>query len=252
MNFLQPVSAAFFGWFCAYLVNYLADVFPFNRKFVKPLCIRCQETVSVKNYLLFAPCPHCQSHRSIRTWIVQVLMVIISVWFSLFSPENTGYWISMLLMTYFMVVAVIDYEYRVVLIQIAIGGAVLALPIGVYLHGIAPTLLGALAGFGITAIFYLLGLGFSKILNKLMKKDKAEIAYGFGDVYLSAILGLILGWPGVVAGIILGTVLFSLVGGIYLLFLLIARKYKFITVLPMAPFLIFGSALLLFRSAFGL
>lgn len=251
MHNFQMIMAVFIGWMCGYIVNYLADVLPHKRKLSRPICIQCQKDMSVKHFLLVSACAHCKTHRSLRTWVVQVFMVSVCVFFFLFPPDNTGVWLSVLVVTYFMVVSVIDWEHRVVLIETAIVGVVITLPIGIYLHGLLPTLLGALVGFGLTYIFYLLGLGFSKILSKVKPDASNEVAFGFGDVYLSIILGLILGWPGIIAGIILGTLIFALTGGIYLVYLLAAKRYKFSTALPMAPFLIFGSAILLFRSAFG-
>jgi prepilin signal peptidase PulO-like enzyme (type II secretory pathway) len=144
--------------------------------------------------------------------------------------------------------AVIDMEYRVVLYQTAIAGAILAIPLGIYTHGFLQTIIGLLAGFILMYIIYLLGIGFAKILAYIKKSQgTVDEAVGFGDVYLCGIIGILLGWPGIIAGIILGVLIFAIVGTLYMLILILIKKYKFSTALPMAPFLIAAMLILLFR-----
>ena len=47
-----------------------------------------------------------------------------------------------------------------------------------------------------------------KLLNKNNSKySEEDVALGFGDVHLSGILGLLLGWPGITGGLFVAIIL---------------------------------------------
>jgi leader peptidase (prepilin peptidase)/N-methyltransferase len=104
-----------------------------------------------------------------------------------------------------------------------------------------------LAGFAIMLALYYLGILFARLLSRLRKQEYSDPGLGFGDVTLAGVLGLLLGWPGITAGLILGILLAGLVSAIYLVVLLITHRYTVSSSIPYAPFLVVGSAILLFR-----
>ena len=65
---------------------------------------------------------------------------------------------------------------------------------------------------------------------------------GLGDAYLVVFLGLVLGWPQIVTGMFIS----FFIGGIFSIVLLISKKKKMKSRLPLSPFLITGSFLALF------
>jgi len=73
-----------------------------------------------------------------------------------------------------------------------------------------------------------------------------DVALGFGDVNLSGILGLLLGWPGIVLGLTLAILTAGAVSLIYLLVMLILRKYRLYAAVPYGPFLIAGAVILIY------
>jgi leader peptidase (prepilin peptidase)/N-methyltransferase len=73
-----------------------------------------------------------------------------------------------------------------------------------------------------------------------------DVALGFGDVNLSGILGLMLGWPLILTGLVLAIFVGGLVSLIYLLIMMILRRYQLFTALPYGPFLITGAFVMLF------
>lgn len=87
-------------------------------------------------------------------------------------------------------------------------------------HSFLWTVAGGGAGFGIMFILYLLLPGF-----------------GFGDVKLAALIGLILGWPAVLFGLFLGVFL----GGLGALFLLVSRRAGLHTAIAYGPYLAAGA-----------
>jgi leader peptidase (prepilin peptidase)/N-methyltransferase len=71
-------------------------------------------------------------------------------------------------------------------------------------------------------------------------------ALGFGDVTLSGVIGLLLGWPGVIAGLIVAVFLAGAVGLLAMLPMLFRRQYDPNLALPYGPFLALGAFYLLY------
>jgi len=168
-------------------------------------------------------------------------MVVVCILLHYFPFHNLGFWATLPILTYLGLVAVIDIEHHLVLGETTLFGIVLFLIYGVVLHGWTSTLVGALAGFLIMLVFYFLGMAFSKIVGKLRHREISEVAFGFGDVTTSGILGLFAGWPVIIGSIILGFITFTVYSVIFLSILILTKKYKaFANALPFTPFLILG------------
>jgi leader peptidase (prepilin peptidase) / N-methyltransferase len=237
----------FLGWVLALLVNYLSDVLPFTRSLSLPECSQCHHPFSMVEYITFRKCPDCNSKRSYRSWTIQALIPAVLLWLLFNPPGRLDLWMSAIVLGFFAVVAVIDFEHRAILYQESVFGAVIGLALGFYLHGIVLTILGGLAGFGIMLVLYYLGVLFGKLVAHLRKQDYSDAGLGFGDVTLAGVLGLMMGWPGITAGLILAILLAGMVSAVYLLIQIIAHRYKVFSSIPYAPFLVLGSAILLFR-----
>jgi prepilin signal peptidase PulO-like enzyme (type II secretory pathway) len=234
-----------FGWFAAWLVNYLVDILPATRRVVGlPRCSHCHEKQSFAQFLTFRACPVCGKRRPVRTWAVQIALPLVFLWVSYI--EKLPFWVSAGLLTYLAVIAIIDLEHRVVLHPTSIFGAVICFAIGAYQRGWQSALIGGVAGFGIMLGLYMLGIGFIKLMAKIRKEEIDEVALGFGDVNLSGVLGLLLGWPGITAGLILAILLGGLGSGVYLIYAKITKQYQMFSAIPYAPFLIFAAVFLMY------
>jgi leader peptidase (prepilin peptidase)/N-methyltransferase len=244
---MMILIAIIIGWFAGAVVNYLADVLPWKRRLSRPFCLDCQAEIPWANDLFWPRrCPECGRARGRRAWLVELSGVIVSVWTWLTPPEPLGYWIAMVLWVFFGVVAIIDLEHRLILHPISLIGAGLGLVVGIYLHGLTSTLLGGAAGFGIMFSLYGLGILFMKISSKMRGQPVEEDALGYGDVNLSGVLGLMLGWPGILAGLTIAILLGGTVSLLYLLVTLVTRRYRAFTAIPYGPFLIAATIALLF------
>lgn len=230
------------GW----VINYLADVLPINRRFSAPVCVKCQASIRWTDYLLFHRCVQCQQRRSLRTWFVQILTPVIAIIIYLFPPARLGFWLGFGLLVFFGVVAVIDLEYRAILIPVNITGAILGLLVGIKIRDLGNTLLGGLAGFLVMLGLYYFGIFFNRIYGRLRHVEIDEVALGFGDVYLTGALGLMMGFPEVLGGLVTGIVIAGLISLLIILGSLIARRYKPLQAIPYAPFLILGAIIFLY------
>lgn len=242
------IGAILLGWILGQGINYLSDVLPATRRFSRPVCSRCGEARSWRGYLTWQGCENCGAARSWRSWAVQVVSVAVALWMWAAPSPRLGFWVSLGLFFYFGVVAVIDLEYRLILHPVSLVGMLVGGSIGIYLHGILPTLIGGAAGFGIMLALYYLGEVFAKWMAHRRGETVEEVALGFGDVNLSGVLGLLLGWPGIVAGLLVAILIGGAVSLLFILSLLFTRRYRPLMAIPYAPFLILGAIVLLFRS----
>jgi leader peptidase (prepilin peptidase) / N-methyltransferase len=244
---MDTIAIGILGWLGGMLVNYLADLLPNLRRLKMPVCIYCFETQPLANYLLWPrTCPECRRRRPWRVWVVELVYILISVWLWRMPHPVLGYGLSLVLMLFFGVVVVVDIEHRLILHPVSIVGAVLCLGAGWRLHGIGSTVLGGAAGFASMYLLYLLGDLFARWLAKRRGETLDEVALGFGDVNLSGVLGLLMGWPGIVGGLILAVLLGGLVSLVYLIGMVVTRRYHSFAAIPYGPFLVASGVILVF------
>ncbi|MFH1908642.1 MAG: A24 family peptidase [Chloroflexota bacterium] len=271
--FIPVLSGLALGW----LINYLADVLPHtldnecSARLSRPLCLNpaCGAAFHWTDYLLLRGCPKCARSRRLRTYVLLILTAAISIYIWLSPPRQLGFALGSVVLTYLLLVAVIDLEHRLILRPLSIAGLILAALIGIYVRGWQSTLLGGAAGFGIMYLFYLLGVLFTRWRAQRMRRARrlgkadgeppnyggeppnygGEEALGSGDVTLATILGLLLGWPLIWFGLLLGILFSGVVGLIIILALLLTRRYKthaFNVFIPYGPFFILSAFLLIY------
>jgi len=172
--------------------------------------------------------------------------VIVSIWLWSNHPEKLGYWGSLLVLSFFSVVIVIDIEYKLILHPVSLYGAVLGLLVGTYLHGFISSILGGGVGFGIMLAFYWLGGVLLRFMARQRGEDVDDVALGFGDVNLSGVIGFMLGFPAVILGLFLAILIGGAVSLLYLVIMMVLGRYRIFSALPYGPFLVAGAVLLLF------
>jgi leader peptidase (prepilin peptidase)/N-methyltransferase len=164
-----------------------------------------------------------------------------------FPTRPLGFELGFCLYTYLAVVAVIDIEHRLILFPVSIFGMLAGAAMGIYLHGLERTLLGGLTGFVAMFLLYYLGGLFAKGVAKFRGQTLDEPALGFGDVMLSGVIGFILGWPGIIAGLTFAILFGGFFSMILILSRMIKKTYTPFLAIPYGPFLILGTAVLIYR-----
>jgi leader peptidase (prepilin peptidase)/N-methyltransferase len=241
------LAIAIVGWLCGMLVNYLADFLPLARTIVTPYCLQCKSPRGWLEYLIWpVACRNCGQPRSLRTWIVAILYVGVAVWILKVPAPGLNIWLSLVLCIYFGLVMVVDLEQRLILHPVSLVGAIIGSLVGIKLHGVYFTLLGGLFGLGLMFLLYLGGGLFLKLLARWRDYSEVDEALGFGDVILSGVLGLILGWPGIALGLVVAILLAGVVSLFYFLILLVLRRYRANMTVAYGPFLVLGAIVLLF------
>ncbi|NSW51598.1 MAG: prepilin peptidase [Anaerolineae bacterium] len=246
MDILLLILLLLTGLVLGTLVNYLADVLPQYRKLTRPRCHHCEKERPLDDFLFLKHCRYCTQKEKIRSKIVFAAVPLLNVFLFFFNDPQINIWLSVLLVSYFVLVIVIDLEHRLILHSTSVFGLVLAATIGMLRVGFWSTFLGALAGFVIMFLFYLLGFVFIKMLNKRRDEPIDDVALGFGDVTLSTVLGALLGWPGIIGGLFVGILLGGLVSAIVLVVGFLNKQQKGLYALPYGPFLITSAFVLLY------
>lgn len=249
------------GLVAGLLVNYLADVLPVTRRLSQPACPNCQSVFPWADYLTLRACRPCGTRRSLRTWIVLIVAVASFIYFWLFPPIGLGLPLSLVVLTYFGVIIVIDLEHRLILHPTSIFGAALGLVVGTYalakLDGfpasLLTSLLGGVAGFVIMFVFYKLGELVARYRARKMRAAGQaaddEEALGSADVILAGVLGLMLGWPNIILGITAGALVGGVVGILAIIGYLVRRRYaenSLMTFIPYGPSLVLGAFYILY------
>jgi leader peptidase (prepilin peptidase)/N-methyltransferase len=235
------------GWASGALVNYIADVLPRKRSFVRPFCLNCGVAQGWINYSFWPRrCPSCGKRRAWRIWAIEIAAVGLTLWLWFHQPAGVGFLPGIIILIYFAIVVVIDIETHLILHLTSIVGCVLGLIYGIINRGLWTTVLGGLAGLGLILFLYVLGILFVRYIINRSRPEFSDEALGFGDVILGTVLGLFLGWPAILLGLFLAILFAGGVSLIYLAFTLLARRYKAFTFIPYGPFLIAGAATLIF------
>jgi uncharacterized protein (DUF983 family) len=246
-SFYSLLLSIFLGFVIGSLINYLADVLPATRRLSQPVCPECGQPYLIRDYLFSLRCPHCGHKRTKRHLIVLITSVILCVLLRFFPFHGLSFWSTIPLLIYLGVIVVIDLEHRLVLVETSLFGFMLMLIYGVTFHGFLNALSGALGGMLIMLILFLLGGAFGKIVGILRHKAVNEVPFGFGDVVFGTILGLLCGWPAIAAGLLLGILTFSAYSILWLISLVLTKRYKsFSNAQALTPFLIMGSIILFY------
>jgi leader peptidase (prepilin peptidase)/N-methyltransferase len=244
---MTKIFILFLGLAVGIVINYLADVLPLKRLLVRPICLNCGANQKPFNYFVWPRrCDTCGRSRSIRSWVVEFIFCLVALWLWNSPHVHLGFWAGIIILAYLGLVAIIDLEHRLILHPVSVFGAILGLVTGIWLHGTKSTLLGGVAGFAVMLVLYYLGTILMGWLARKRGQILEEEALGFGDVNLSGVLGLILGWPGILIGLVLTILIAGVVSFVYLLVAVITRRYRYDMAVPYGPFLISGAIALLF------
>lgn len=235
------------GFLAGWLVIFFSDVLPHQRRLSQPECRQCNTVFAWQDYFTLHSCRQCHQRQPYRSYITLVVATLISIVLWLYSPPHLGYWPSLLILTYFGVVLIIDLEHRLILHPVSLVGIAIGLFTGILRNGLVLTLVGGLAGLIIMLSLYLLGMAFAKYRARRLGTDDNEEALGFGDVALSTVVGLMVGWPQITTALVIAIVAGGLVSLVVIIVLSMLRRFESMNVfIAYGPYLILGATLLLF------
>lgn len=244
---MDLLFAGIIGLIAGIVVDYLSDVLPTHRRLTRPVCQGCGNTFSWKDYLLLKACSNCGRPRSWRTYIVLVAGVALSITLWLGRPAWMEFWLAILVAAFLGLVIIIDVEHRLILHVVTLVGSVLGVITGLSRFSLARTLLGGITGLLIMLALYGLGVLFARIRARKLGVDDGEEALGFGDVTISGVLGLMVGFPNIFYGLITGILLAGAFSLLLILALVLRKKFETAAIyIAYGPFLVLGSVIYIF------
>jgi leader peptidase (prepilin peptidase)/N-methyltransferase len=227
-------------------LNLCADRLPAGKSIVKPRshCDNCNRTlttadlVPIFSYIwLRGRCRYCGVRIPLRNLLVELVTGAIFAylaWHYRLSPELA---FAIVYAGIFILIFVIDLEQGLVLNSVIIAGVVLAFAFSFFWGEFAEfwpkvgpgitlsALLGGAVGFIIMLLPYLISRG----------------GMGAGDVKLAGFMGLVVGFPQILAALLVGII----IGGIVAILLLLFRLRKRKEAIPFGPFLAVGAVVAL-------
>lgn len=235
------------GWLCGVIVNHLANVLPGEamNPLSAPSCPACGRLLPLWQTALFpARCPGCQ-RLPLRGWLVLFVYMLALPLARLYLPGGLNLLTFILILLFFGVVWVIDVEHRLIVTPVLLAGGAFCLWGGVQLHGWAYSLIGGLTALVVLLAIHLLGVVFVRLMSLRRGEQINETAFASGDVALGSVIGLLLGFPDILRGLVYTILIAGAVSLVWLAILLVRRQYQLGSAIPYAPFLICGALIVL-------
>ncbi len=188
-----------------------------------PACghrLRWYELVPVVSFIMQrGRCRKCTAAVAWRYPIVEIFTGAVFCLSYYLYGLSIDFWTVIILASLMLVVAFIDIEHRIIPNRLVIFGLAVGLVMGLLRPdaGIVFMAKGLLAGFGTLFVVAVVSRG----------------QMGFGDVKLAAVMGLFLGWQGVLMAIFMA----FLAGAVYGIFLMVVMGKGRKTAVPFGPFL---------------
>jgi leader peptidase (prepilin peptidase)/N-methyltransferase len=245
----MSIIVIFLGFVLGMVVNVLADSLPLYRRIRG---FHCQACGADKDLLAWSgvlalitgrrKCTQCGNVQDWRTALVEIVLAAGAYLLYQSDPTPSIFLPDLLILFIFLLIIVIDIEHRLILHMVSGTSALVIL----FLSFLDPsrdfleTLLGGAAGFFGFFILYLLGYLFTMLISRLRGSPIGEVAFGFGDVTLAGVIGLTVGWPGVVAALIIGIFLAGIFSFLFSLVRVLIRRYTPFMPIPYGPFMVIG------------
>jgi leader peptidase (prepilin peptidase)/N-methyltransferase len=226
---------ALLGLLVGALVNQLGSDLPGRRRLTPPHCPYCGEErplwqwLSLPAYLIGrAKCPSCGASIKVRHPLIEVGMATAYAYLWIRFGPSIKLVLTLLYTAILAVILITDIERRLILNVVTYPAILLALVAGFLTPGMTwwSALLGGLIGF----LFFLIAAAVGTVLF-------GSGALGVGDVKLAAFVGLITGFPLVIAALMLTI----LSGAAVSLILLVTRARRLRDPIPYGPFLVAGA-----------
>jgi leader peptidase (prepilin peptidase)/N-methyltransferase len=243
MDAVTYVAFALLGLSVGSFLNLCIDRLPRGGSIMTPgsHCDACEralrpsDLIPVLSYLLLrGRCRYCGARIPIRVPVVELttgLLYPLLVWHYGLSLEVAA---ALVYTSVFIAIFFIDLEHRLILIVVAVPAMVVALAFSFFWSGFEEFWPKIGPGFALSA---LLGAGVGSGLMAVPHVVTGGRGMGFGDVYLAALMGLVLGFPLVLVGLWVGIV----AGGAVAIALLLSRAVKRKDAIPFGPFLVVGA-----------
>ena len=252
MILIAFMTGLLFGVF----VNAAANSLPFRRKLAVPHCYACgapRQLLAWSGAIAWLStkrrCLYCARSILMREVFVELTLVAAAVLLYMANDSFARWLLELLTVSFFVLIMVIDLEHRLILHVVSVPAALFFALIGSVDPNLGPsrTLVGGAIGFVTFLLLYILGAFFARWMGRRRGEELDEVAFGFGDVMLALVIGLAVGFPGVIGALLRGILLAGVFSFVYMLVMAAMKRYEAFTPIPYGPFLILGALWVYFR-----
>ena len=251
---MNELAFALIGLILGAAINALADDLPRRVRPELPHCDACGELhhpllwSAVAAFLLGrGQCAQCGAPFRLRRVVVEIASAVLWVYLFARFGATTRFVLLAALLECLLLITVIDLEHRLILYVTVFPTALVALMYGLFgaERGLSRTFLGGAVGFLSLLVVYWLGGLFTWLVARIRKRPLSEVAFGGGDVNLAGVIGLAVGWQGIVLALMIAILSGGVGATLYLIVMALRRRYTLFTAIPYGPFLVFGAVVLL-------
>lgn len=244
------------GFLLGVFINAAANSLPSSRSLRAPHCYACGAPRRLLAWSgTFAwisgerRCPYCDRSILIREVFVELVMIAAAVLLFMTAGSFVRWLLEVVTVAIFILIMVIDLEYRLILHVVSVPAAVFFALVGSLdpTLGLSRTLVGGAIGFITFLMLYILGAFFARWMGRRRGEELNEVAFGFGDVMLALVIGLAVGFPGVIGALLRGILIAGVFSFLYMLVMAAMKRYEAFTPIPYGPFLILGALWVYFR-----
>jgi len=227
-------------------INVAVDRLPKELSIVRPrpYCGSCNHSlanfymVPVFGYIWFrGRCRYCEATIPLRVFLTEIATGVLFVILYLIYGFGPGFFVASVMVSLMLIVALIDLEHGLILNRVTYPAILVLLLLAPFWPelGISREFLGTAGSLG--SLFNSLVAGFGAFLIFLIIVLVHSQGMGGGDPKLAGVVGLLVGFPGVLVALSIAVVS----AGILSIFLLAFRKKDRKDAIPFGPFLAAGA-----------
>ncbi len=253
MNVLLAVIAGVVGLLAGGVINLLADDLPLEDSPIRPPHYPDESPRPWLGMVAFLTGRRRSPGGARLSWrypLAEIATALLFAYVAIAFPFSlqSVFWMGNLAIL--VLITVIDLEHRLILFVVVIPAYVFAV-IGALIAQTSEIpfrdyLIGGAVGFVIFFVMYLGGMLFSRIAVHARGEELDEVAFGYGDVMLATLSGLMLGWQALIFAITIAVFAGAAGAMVYLVARLIVKgKYEFFTALPYGQYIVLGTIVMM-------
>lgn len=255
MTVLHVLFAIVYGILVGAIANALADELPYRRKPTLPRYPDGEPRtgLAMSGLLAFLTGKRASSQGHKLDWrhpLTEVLAIGLTLWtlnaavIYAMPFVQVVFWV--IYVAFFTLVVVIDMEHHLILfvvinpfVIISIADALLT---GRQPDTLIEALIGGAAGYGIFFILFNGGAFFAYVMGRMRGQGIREVAFGYGDVMLAGVVGLILGWKAFLFAMV-ATILLGAAGALIIILYqrIFKGGYSAFAAMPYGPYIVAGA-----------
>ncbi|MHB8628529.1 MAG: prepilin peptidase [Aggregatilineales bacterium] len=194
----------------------------------------------------FAGRNYFDNPRWIRRIAVEIGLAVAYGWIVSFYGASPYLPFFLFCAPFLVLISVIDIEYRWILAETLWPLAIVVVLDSAFNGTLTPTLRGGLYGFGTLLIIFILGQVFKQSAGALGRRI-GQTVFGFADVELGIVGGLLVGWPNFGLALLV-TIFLAAAGALGVIGgkMTRGRRYRGGAAIPYGPYIVLGVAIMLY------